>query len=106
MTVKEFCKATGMNDQTAYRLIKKYRDGVLSGHITKVQGESYDLDDYAVRYLTPPMMLWIRSATQLDNMTKQYNKTKSVLDSVSAEKNALENKCSGLQNKNSKLRAS
>lgn len=106
MTVKEFCKATGMNDKTAYRLIKKYRDGVLSGHITKVQGESYDLDDYAVRYLTPPMMLWIRSATQLDNMTKQYNKTKSVLDSVSAEKNALENKCSGLQNKNSKLRAS
>ena len=46
MTVKEFCKATGMNDKTAYRLIKKYRDGALSGHITKVPGESYDLDDY------------------------------------------------------------
>ena len=53
MTVKEFCKANGLKYQTVYKKIAHHKNKELAGHITKIKGESIDLDDYAADFLLP-----------------------------------------------------
>ena len=51
MTVKEFCSKYGMKYQTVYKRIKNNRNKALDGHITKENGRSMELDEYAENFL-------------------------------------------------------
>ncbi len=53
MTVKELCSNYDLKFQTVYKKITHHKDKELAGHITKVKGESLELDDFAVDFLLP-----------------------------------------------------
>ena len=53
MTIKEYCEKYDQKFQTVYKKISHHKDKELAGHITKVKGESLELDDFAVDFLKP-----------------------------------------------------
>ena len=53
MKISEFCKLYGVTHQTVNDKIKRAKDGILKGHVTKVEGKPTQLDDFAAEYLRP-----------------------------------------------------
>ena len=53
MTIKEYCEKYDQKFQTVYKKITHHKDKEFAGHITKVKGESLELDDFAVDCLLP-----------------------------------------------------
>ena len=53
MKVKDFCKLYNITQSAVYAKIKKHRNDILEGHVTKQIGSSIELDETAVEYLRP-----------------------------------------------------
>ena len=53
MKVKDYCKLYNITQSAVHAKIKKHRNDILEGHVTKQIGSSIELDETAVEYLRP-----------------------------------------------------
>lgn len=80
MTVKEFCKANGLKHQTVYKKIAHHKNKELAGHITKIKGESIDLDDYAADFLLPIKVKILQAVQECEAIALENDELKGKLD--------------------------
>lgn len=80
MTVKEFCKANGLKYQTVYKKIARHKNKELAGHITKIKGESIDLDDYAADFLLPIKVKILQAVQECEAIALENDELKGKLD--------------------------
>ena len=80
MTVKEFCKANGLKYQTVYKKIAHHKNKELAGHITKIKGESIDLDDYAADFLLPIKVKILQAVQECEAIALENDELKGKLD--------------------------
>ena len=79
MTVKEFCKKYSLKYQTVYKKISHHKNKELAGHITKIKGESIDLDDYAVDFLLPISVKIIQAVEECEIIACENDELKDKL---------------------------
>ena len=82
MTVKELCSNYGLKFQTVYKKITHHKDNELAGHITKVKGESFELDDFAVDFLLPTWVKVIQAIEECEGIVRENNDLKDKLYSA------------------------
>lgn len=82
MTVKELCSNYGLKFQTVYKKITHHKDNELAGHITKVKGESFELDDFAVDFLLPIRVKVIQAIEECEGIVRENNDLKDKLYSA------------------------
>ena len=82
MTVKEQCSNYGLKFQTVYKKITHHKDNELAGHITKVKGESFELDDFAVDFLLPTRVKVIQAIEECEGIVRENNDLKDKLYSA------------------------
>ena len=82
MTVKELCSNYGLKFQTVYKKITHHKDNELAGHITKVKGESFELDDFAVDFLLPTRVKVIQAIEECEGIVRENNDLKDKLYSA------------------------
>ena len=82
MTVKELCSNYGLKFQTVYKKITHHKDNELAGHITKVKGESFELDDFAVDFLLPTHVKVIQAIEEYEGIVRENNALKDKLYSA------------------------
>lgn len=82
MTVKELCSNYGLNFQTVYKKISHHKDKELAGHITKVKGESPELDDFAVDFLLPTHVKVMQGIEECEGIVRENNDLKDRLYSA------------------------
>ena len=77
MTIKELCRLTGQDDKTIYRKIGKMKDNELAGHVKKIKGEGYTLDQYAVDLLTPDNIRLKNACQRLEILQTELDRYRS-----------------------------
>ena len=82
MTVKALCEKYALKFQTVYKKISHHKDKELAGHITKVKGESLELDDFAVDFLLPTQIKVIRAIEECESIVRENNDLKDKLYSA------------------------
>ena len=82
MTVKELCSNYDLKFQTVYKKISHHKDNELAGHITKVKGESFELDDFAVDFLLPTRVKVIQAIEECEDIVRENNDLKDKLYSA------------------------
>ena len=82
MTVKALCEKYSLKFQTVYKKITHHKDNELAGHITKVKGESLELDDFAVDFLLPTQVKVIRAIEECESIVRENNDLKDKLYST------------------------
>lgn len=80
MTVKGFCKANGLKYQTVYKKIAHHKNKELAGHITKIKGESIDLDYYAADFLLPIKVKILQAVQECEAIALENDELKGKLD--------------------------
>ena len=85
MTVKALCEKYSPKFQAVYKKITHHKDNELAGHITKVKGESLELDDFAIDFLLPTHVKVIRLLrnvrvlpVKMKNLRISWNRLKSL----------------------------
>ena len=105
MTVKEFCKKYNLKYQTVYKKIAHHKNKELAGHVTKIKGESIDLDDYAVDFLTPFNVKVIRTVEECEAVISENSDLKDRLYAAELNLEQAEAKLSDIIAENEKLSA-
>ncbi len=82
MTVKALCEKYSLKFQTVYKKITHHKDNELAGHITKVKGESLELDDFAVDFLLPTQVKVIQAIEECESIVRENNDLKDKLYST------------------------
>ena len=82
MTVKALYEKYSLKFQTVYKKISHHKDKELAGHITKVKGESLELDDFAVDFLLPAQVKVIRAIEECESIVRENNDLKDKLYSA------------------------
>lgn len=82
MTVKALCEKYSLKFQTVYKKITHHKDNELAGHITKVKGESLELDDFAVDFLLPTQVKVIQAIEECESIVRENNDLKDKLYSA------------------------
>ena len=82
MTIKEYCEKYDQKFQTVYKKISHHKDKELAGHITKVKGESLELDDFAVDFLLPAQVKVIQAIEECEGIVRENNDLKDKLYSA------------------------
>lgn len=82
MTVKALCEKYSLKFQTVYKKITHHKDNELAGHITKVKGESLELDDFAIGFLLPTRVKVIQAIEECEGIVRENNDLKDKLYSA------------------------
>lgn len=85
MTVKELCSNYDLKFQTVYKKIAHHRDKELAGHITKVNGESLELDDFVVDFLLPTHVKVMQAIEECEGIARENEKLQDKLESAEAD---------------------
>lgn len=82
MTVKELCSNYDLKFQTVYKKITHHKDKELAGHITKVKGESLELDDFAVDFLLPTHVKVMQAIEECEGIARENEELQDKLESA------------------------
>ena len=82
MTVKELCSNYDLKFQTVYKKISHHKDNELAGHITKVKGESLELDDFAVDFLLPTHVKVMQAIEECEGIARENAELQDKLESA------------------------
>lgn len=82
MTVKELCSNYDLKFQTVYKKISHHKDKELAGHITKVKGESLELDDFAVDFLLPTHVKIMQAIEECEGIARENAELQDKLESA------------------------
>ena len=82
MTVKGLCSKYDLKFQTVYKKIAHHKDKELAGHITKVKGESIELDDFAVDFLLPTHVKVMQAIEECEGIARENEELKDKLESA------------------------
>ena len=82
MTVKALCEKYSLKFQTVYKKITHHKDNELAGHITKVKGESLELDDFAVDFLLPTHVKVMQAIEECEGIARENEELKDKLESA------------------------
>ena len=82
MTVKSLCEKYGLKFQTVYKKITHHKDNELAGHITKVKGESLELDDFAVDFLLPTHVKVTQAIEECEGIARENAELQDKLESA------------------------
>ena len=85
MTVKELCSNYDLKFQTVYKKITHHKDKELAGHITKVKGESLELDDFAVDFLLPTHVKVMQAIEECEGIARENAELQDKLESAEAD---------------------
>lgn len=85
MTVKELCSNYDLKFQTVYKKISHHKDKELAGHITKVKGESLELDDFAVDFLLPTHVKIMQAIEECEGIARENAELQDKLESAEAD---------------------
>lgn len=94
MTVKELCSEYGLKYQTVYKKIAHHKNNELAGHVTKIKGESFELDDFAVDFLLPFNVKVLQTVEECESIALENDELKEKLDYFKSEKQQVEKKLS------------
>ena len=82
MTIKELCSNYDLKFQTVYKKITHHKDNELAGHITKVKGESLELDDFAVDFLLPTYVKVMQAIEECEGIARENEELQDKLESA------------------------
>ena len=82
MTIKELCSNYDLKFQTVYKKISHHKDNELAGHITKVKGESLELDDFAVDFLLPTYVKVMQAIEECEGIARENEELQDKLESA------------------------
>lgn len=82
MTVKALCEKYSLKFQTVYKKITHHKDNELAGHITKVKGESLELDDFAIDFLLPTHVKVMQAIEECEGIARENEELKDKLESA------------------------
>lgn len=82
MTVKSLCEKYGLKFQTVYKKITHHKDKELAGHITKIKGESLELDDFAVDFLLPTHVKVMQAIEECEGIARENAELQDKLESA------------------------
>ena len=85
MTVKELCSNYDLKFQTVYKKISHHKDKELAGHITKVKGESLELDDFAIDFLLPTHVKVMQAIEECEGIARENAELQDKLESAEAD---------------------
>ncbi|MBP1548352.1 MAG: hypothetical protein J6A37_17365 [Oscillospiraceae bacterium] len=85
MTVKELCSNYDLKFQTVYKKISHHKDNDLAGHITKVKGDSLELDDFAVDFLLPTHVKVMQAIEECEGIARENAELQDKLESAAAD---------------------
>ena len=85
MTVKELCINYDLKFQTVYKKISHHRDKELAEHITKVKGESLELDDFAIDFLLPTHVKVMQAIEECEGIARENEELQDKLESAEAD---------------------
>lgn len=85
MTVKELCSNYDLKFQTVYKKITHHKDKELAGHITKVKGESLELDDFAVDFLLPTHVKVMQAIEECEGIARENAELQDKLESAAED---------------------
>ena len=105
MTVKELCSNYGLKFQTVYKKISHHKDKELAGHITKVKGESLELDDFAVDFLLPTHVKVMQAIEECEGIARENAELQDKLESAEADAEQANERLSKALADNEKLLA-
>ena len=103
MTVKEFCSNYDLKFQTVYKKITHHKDNELAGHITKVKGESLELDDFAIDFLLPTHVKVMQAIEECEGIARENEELKDKLESAEIIAEQTDNQLSKALADNEKL---
>lgn len=105
MTVKSLCEKYGLKFQTVYKKITHHKDKELAGHITKVKGESIELDDFAIDFLLPTHVKVMQAIEECEGIARENAELQDKLESAEADSEQANNQLSKALADNEKLLA-
>lgn len=82
MTVKALCEKYSLKFQTVYKKITHHKDNELAGHITKVKGESLELDDFAIDFLLPTHVKVMQAIVECEGIARENEELQDKLESA------------------------
>ena len=82
MKVKALCEKYALKFQTVYKKITHHKDKELAGHITKVKGESLELDDFAVDFLLPTHVKVMQAIEECEGIARENAELQDKLESA------------------------
>lgn len=85
MTVKALCEKYGLKFQTVYKKITHHKDRELAGHITKVKGESLELDDIAIDFLLPTHVKVMQAIEECEGIARENAELQDKLESAETD---------------------
>ena len=94
MTVKELCSNYDLKFQTVYKKISHHKDKELAGHITKVKGESLELDDFAVDFLLPTHVKVMQAIEECEGIARENAELQDKLESAESIAKQTDNQLS------------
>lgn len=94
MTIKEYCEKYDQKFQTVYKKISHHKDKELAGHITKVKGESLELDDFAVDFLLPAQVKVIQAIEECEGIARENAELQDKLESAESIAEQTDNQLS------------
>ena len=81
MTVKSLCSNYDLKFQTVYKKITHHKDNELAAHITKVKGESLELDYFAIDFLLPTHVKVMQAIEECEGIAHENEELKDKLTS-------------------------
>lgn len=94
MTVKSLCDKYSLKFQTVYKKITHHKDKELAGHITKVKGESLELDDFAVDFLLPTHVKVMQAIEECEGIARENAELQDKLESAESDAEQANNQLS------------
>ena len=94
MTVKSLCEKYVLKFQTVYKKITHHKDNELAGHITKVKGESLELDDFAVDFLLPTHVKVMQAIEECEGIARENAELQDKLESAESIAEQTDNQLS------------
>ena len=94
MTVKELCSKYDLKFQTVYKKISNHKDKELAGHITKVKGESLELDYFAIDFLLPTHVKVMQAIEECEGIVRENAELQDKLESAEADAEQANNQLS------------
>ena len=85
MTVKALCEKYSLKFQTVYKKITHHKDKELAGHITKVMGESLELDDFAIDFLLPTHVKVMQAIEECEGIARENAELQNKVESAEAD---------------------
>ena len=77
-----------------YKKITHHKDNELAGHITKVKGESFELDDFAVDFLLPTRVKVIQAIEECEGIARENAELQDKLKSAESIAEQTDNQLS------------